>query len=132
MKRILYSLAIIGLLVLAWSWYSAREIHKPVSVDEVSRIRIWGASVITDMATKEETENIIKWFNSASDIRENKGFAGTTPEAGIYIDLKSGRTISIIRSGSDFEVQKGTVTGRTSYWAKQSELRKLLDRLAGQ
>lgn len=81
-------------------------------------------------ATKEEIENITKWFNSATDIRRNRRFAGTTPDAGIIIKLKSGGEISLVRSGEDFEIQRDYGMGTVSYWVKQPDIKKLLDQLA--
>ena len=83
------------------------------------------------MATQEEIYNIVNWFNSASGIRENKDFAGETPDSGIILNEKNGKEFRILRSGKDFEVQRYDELGNNrSYWANQKEIRTLLDELA--
>jgi beta-lactamase regulating signal transducer with metallopeptidase domain len=112
---------------------SGRSVHQPISVGDVSSIEVWGNSTGEgrEKQTKENMEKIISWFNSATDIRENKDFLGSTPGSGIIIHLKSGERIVIINSGTDFEVQRNTDKGRVSYWAKQPEIEILLEKLKG-
>lgn len=130
-----YVVPILGLLSLfmMWKFYNiliSESIHKSVNPEQVFSIELWGEKYVSRTANNEETAKIIEWFNSATDIRENKEFAGTTPEAGIVIKLKSRQTILVIRSGTDFEIQRNDIGKRVSYWAKQSNLRKLLEQLA--
>ncbi len=110
------------------------SIHKPVSVADVSSIRVWGNGLPAGHsgrdATGKEISQIVKWLNESKDIRPNKDFAGTTPDSGIVINLKSGQSILILNSGSDFEVQREDIGKRVSYWAKNPELRDFLAQLA--
>jgi hypothetical protein len=79
------------------------------------------------MADIAEKQNIVKWFNAITDVRENKDFAGTTPESGIIIKLKLGSEIHILKSGEDFEVQRTNILGNhISYLGKQSNIRDIL------
>jgi hypothetical protein len=125
-------LAILAILIaINWKGYTARDLHQPVTMENTARIAIWGSGlreVHTEReTTPQETEKIVKWYNSASDFRENKEFAGPTPEAGAVIFLKDGTRINVIRTGGEetIEIQsKGK-----SYWAKQGEFRQFLDEL---
>lgn len=109
------------------------SLHKKISLTDVSSIRLWGEGIKekTDgrEATGEEMKKIVDWFNQATDIRENKNLAGTTPDAGIFIQLKNGSLINIIRSGSDFEIQRDINGEMVSYWAKQPDIKALLDQM---
>ena len=107
-----------------------KTFHKTISVDEVATVKTWGNSIPNGEEkeeTKEGIEKIVKWFNSITDIRENKELSGSTPESGIIIELKSRNRISVLRSGDQFEIQKDGI----SYWGKQPELNILLENLAG-
>ncbi|KJR44378.1 hypothetical protein UF75_5245 [Desulfosporosinus sp. I2] len=64
-------------------------------------------------------------------VRENKDFAGTTPDSGIIVKEKNGKEFSILRSGKDFEVQRKDALGQIhSHWAIQKEIKTLLDELS--
>jgi len=58
---------------------------------------------------------------------KNKNFAGTTPDSGIVIKLKSGEYISIISSGKDFEIQRNINGEEVSYWGKNKYIKSLLE-----
>lgn len=109
-----------------------RFVHKEIMKEDVTSIVVWGTQVNGHKEIKDPVlfDNIIKWFNGSSDIRENPDFAGTTPEAGIIITLKSGKGISILEGARDFEVQRDDVRGENiSYLAKQKDIAKYLDDL---
>ncbi|MGC7871320.1 hypothetical protein ACPUYX_07270 [Desulfosporosinus sp. SYSU MS00001] len=123
-------LSILGI----WNYFKVSNLHRPLKVEEISSINLWGGHFAGNNrgreATQEEVGDIVDWFNSASDIRENKDFAGETPDSGIVINEKDGEEFSIIRSGRDFEVQRHDKSGRTySYWATQKDIKVLLDKL---
>jgi hypothetical protein len=100
--------------------------HIPINENDVKDITIYGHN--TRIVSNNEKKEIIKWFNSITDIRNNKEFAEKTPEAGIIIDLKSGSRVLILQSGTDFEVQRTDISGKPiSYWGKQPNIRNLLD-----
>jgi hypothetical protein len=91
----------------------------------VEYIKIWG--ITNRMADSNEKQDIIYWFNLTTDVRHNKYFAGTTPESGILIKFKNGSSIHILKSGTDFEVQRTNGTGKLiSYWGKQSNIKYIL------
>jgi|BioPla2DNA2_1021312.scaffolds.fasta_scaffold27136_4 hypothetical protein len=120
---LLISILSIG-LIYYFSTY-ASELHEPINVSDVESIKIWGRT--SRIANSDEKRDIIKWFNSTSNIRENKDFAGTTPDAGIVIKLQTGNEILILKSGTDFEVQRTNSSGvRISYWGEQSNIRNIL------
>ncbi len=109
-----------------------RFVHKEIMKEDVTRIVVWGTQVNGHKEIKNPVlfDNIIKWFNDSSDIRENPDFAGTTPEAGIIITLKSGKGISILEGARDFEVQRDDVRSKNiSYFAKQKDIANYLDDL---
>jgi len=66
-------------------------LHEPINVSDVESVNIWGNT--SEVASSIEKQDIVKWFNSITNIRENKGCAGTTPDAGIIIKLKTGSQI---------------------------------------
>lgn len=129
MKRIIYISMFVLISLLGWfgsSVYSTQSLHKEISVNEVSEIKLWGYDE-ERKASNEEKIKIISWFNNATDIRRNKNFAGSTPYSGIIIQLNSEeKSILISRSGEEFEVQRDGI----SYWAKESNIKQLLDELA--
>jgi hypothetical protein len=120
--------------VQRWHIYSVNSIHTQISISDIECIRISGTAIKGDgkIATEDEMKNIVNWFNSISDIRENKDFQGTTEESIITILLKSKSKISIGRSGRNFEVQRYNKNGkRISYWGKQPDVEKILEEAAG-
>ncbi len=134
MKRVVIILLSLLILVISgWIMYSKinnKPVHSSISNKEVSEITIYGTSGTRKLEDDAMVENIIKWFNQASDIRINKDFAGTTPESGIIIKLKSGRRVSILNSGSDFEIQRDdTRNENISYWARQHDIKRYLGEL---
>ena len=107
------------------------NLHRPIMVENVPHIRLWSVYGVDRLATEQEVINIINWFDSAKDIRENEEFAGTTEDSGIKVEEKNGSKFSIARSGEDFEVQRKDEQGKLrSYWARQKEIKDLLDKLA--
>ncbi|MHB8131128.1 MAG: hypothetical protein ACYDEX_19275 [Mobilitalea sp.] len=101
------------------------KLHEQVNVNDVETINIWGTT--NRVADSVEKQDITNWFNSTTNVRQNKYFAGTTPEAGINIKLKNGSSIHILKSGTDFEVQRTNSSGKfISYWGKQSNIRNVL------
>jgi hypothetical protein len=122
-KIILIAIGAIGLIYYLFT--DIGKLHEPINIGDIDVIEIWGKT--SRIANSEEKKNIIKWFNSITDIRENKDFAGTTPESGITLKLKSGNSILILKSGSDFEIQRSDVLGiNKSYWGKQPNIRDIL------
>lgn len=106
------------------------SIHKSIDKNDVLNVTVYGSKT-TEVKDDVLIDNIIKWFNDASDIRINENFAGTTPAAGIIINLKSKETISILASGSDFEIQRNDANSKNvSYWAKQENIKEYLSTLA--
>ncbi|EPR14275.1 hypothetical protein [Ruminiclostridium papyrosolvens] len=107
-------------------------VHKEIKKEDVLSITSWSAKVNGQTEIKDPVlfDNIIKWFNNSFDIRENPEFAGTTPEAGITIILKSGKGISILEGARDFEVQRNDVRDKNiSYFAKQKDIAEYIDNL---
>jgi hypothetical protein len=119
-------------MLVVWKYVNTTNLHPPVKVESITRITFWGGYNGVDReASEQEVTNIVNWFNSAYDIRENKEFAGTTEESGIKIEGKDGTRFSIGRSGEGFEVQRKDQKGKLrSYWARQKDIKKLLDELA--
>lgn len=127
-KRYTYLIIIIFFLLIVVIHFvsNANKLHTPINENDVKYITIYGHN--TRVVSAYEKKEIIKWFNSITGIRNNKEFAGTTPEAGIIIDLKAGNRILILQSGIDFEVQRTNIAGNPiSYWGKQPNIRNLLD-----
>ncbi len=139
-KLLALSIAAVVILAIAgWKLYSTSTLHRPLNIDEISRITLLGGWVgetgwvsSNREATEQEVKNIVNWFNSADGIRHNRDFAGTTAESSMRVELNNGEKFSIIRSGQDFEVQRKDQRGEPqSYWAKQKEIKNLLNELAG-
>lgn len=129
---------LVGVVVLLLSLFlgmctyvKTSNLHRSIKVEDISSITLWGGYGGYKEATQEEIGKIVNWFNSASGIRENEGFAGETPGSGIILNEKNGEKFSIIRSGKDFEVQRNDRSGKKrSYWAIQKEIKALLNELA--
>ncbi len=124
------------IICLGLFWQSSNRIHRPLNIDNVSNICLWanGDKIgrIQKLSNDKEKKEIVNWFNSVWDIRRNKGFAGETPQSGIVISLKQGKNILILRSGSDFEIQRNDAKNphkTISYWARQQEIKNLLELL---
>ncbi len=89
-------------------------------LEEVKTIVFWGTYRGIKEPIQEEIVRFIEWFNSAYDIRLNKYFAGTTAESTISIVLKSGKRISVSKSGFNFQIQGDDVKNELiAYWVKQ-------------
>lgn len=133
-KSLTIGIVLIVLLLICagiWAYSRSSNLHRPIKVENISSLTLWSGHADQKKATQEEIVSLVNWFNSASDIRENKTFAGETPDSGIVVKEKNGEEISIIRSGKDFEVQRYTKSGKIySYWAIQKEIKTLLDDLA--
>lgn len=120
-------LAIVLAIGVRWH-YQKTCLHQSISLDTVESIALWGERSKAREATKEEQENIVTWFNSAIFREQNTAFAGTTPSAGISIQLKSGKRIDITDTG--LEVFRADVTPENvAYWIIQSDLSELLNKL---
>lgn len=133
MKKIILSAIILIGAYFLWSWLSEKELHQQITVDSVESITFWGGGIgNVKQATNEEIIQMVNWFNSATDIRANKHFAGSTPESGIIIELNSGYGIYIVSSGDNFEIQRNDVKkDNISYWAKEPNIFELLLNLQG-
>gem|GEM_PF-1989426 len=131
MKKVLLSLfafAVIISIALLWHEYTVRDLHHPIDIHDVSRIELICGNY-TRAATTEEKNNIINWFNSATNIRNNEERRGGTPESGIRIELQQGTMIGIWDCEKyDIEVQRWSNLGGKliCYWAKQPEIKQLL------
>jgi len=132
-RKIVIIVVAILLVGVSFFFQEFNRLYTPIDVSKVQKIELWGqqvGEVTRREATNEEVSNIVKWFNSTTDIRENKDFAGETPAAGIVINLKYAPDIRILRSGRDFEVQRVNWLGiNKSYWTRQSDIKRLLDQL---
>jgi len=133
-KLLIFSLVLIAVIMTVFLInFNRIPIHKPISLEEVETIVFFGTYRGIKEPTQEEKVRFVEWFNSAYDIRLNKYFAGTTPESGISIVLKSGKNISVIKSGFNFDIRRNNVKNeRISYWAKQKDIEKLLADLASE
>jgi len=135
LKRIFIGMVLIVCLGLFWQ--SSNRVHWSLNIDQVSEIYLWTEDEkfgrIQKMATDDEKRQIVNWFNSVSNILENKEFAGETSKSGITISLKSSQTvIQVLRSGSEFEIQRVDAKNphkRISYWARQQEIKNLWELL---
>ena len=127
-RLLLISTVLIILFALGTVFYinnNTNTLHESLTINEVESINIWGKTNRT--ADSDEKQYIVNWFNSITDIRKNKDFAGTTPEAGICIKLKNNSFILVLESGKDFEVQRTDKSGKqVSYWGKQPDIRDIL------
>ena len=104
--------------------------HQQIRVEDVSRIILNGFGTGDIDATTQEVENIVTWFNSAYDIRD-ANFVGTTADSIITVVMRNGERFSISHGGKDFEVQRKDRLGiLRSYWARQQDIKQLLDDLA--
>ena len=134
MKRlIIIAVSLIMFLVLQGILYSKlmqKSVHLSIQKEDIADIEVYGSGGTKKIEDVALIDNIIMWFNQLSDIRVNKDFEGTTPESGIIINLKSGKKISILNSGSDFEIQRNDVRPENvSYWGKQQDIKAYLQGL---
>ena len=124
LKILLISILAVGLIYYLFA--NKSKLHEAIDESNVETIIIWD-TMGRRIANSDEKQDIIRWFNSITNIRQNKEFAGTTPEAGIMIELKTGNGIHILASGKDFEVQRTNSSGKhISYWGQQSNIRDVL------
>lgn len=84
-----------------------------------------------DQLSADTFSDMVKWFNSCTDIRPNPDFAGT---AGPLVSIKimhTSKNIMILKSGEDFEIQVHYFDDKkpVSYWAKQDNIKKMLDEI---
>ncbi|NPV71713.1 MAG: hypothetical protein HPY55_13895 [Firmicutes bacterium] len=133
-RRSVAALIVLLLAGLSFNAYLDRSPHRPISARDVVGVRLWrwvpGSGMTETTAAADEAAKIIDWFNSATEIRPNRSFAGTTAECGIRVILTRGRSVLILKSGADFEVQRDYfLFKRVSYWARQDDVRRLLERL---
>jgi hypothetical protein len=130
-KSILLVVIMFLVVLVAWKYVTTSNLYRPIKVENIARITLWGGyNGVNREASEQEVTNIVNWFNSVYDIRENKEFAGTTEESGIKIEEKDGTRFIIGRSGEDFEVQRKDQKGKLrSYWARQKDIKELLDQL---
>lgn len=117
----------IGIFLLA----NPQKLHNPIQEAEVQRAFIH--NTIKDESSVRELKggdltDLVKWFNSASDIRPNPTFKGSVTIVGIKIIFKDDREISILESGKNFEIQVSYPNDKKtiSYWAKQPDIESLL------
>ena len=131
MKNRLYiSVVLAFILIIGVAYYFYKDtIHTPIDIKDVESISILGHT--KKIVTDKETENILGWFNSISNIHPNPNFSGTTDNSSIEILLKSNEKISIYypaKNNQDFEIQRHNKKGKLiSYWGNQSNIRKLLE-----
>ncbi|MCL5046961.1 MAG: hypothetical protein M1598_09325 [Actinobacteria bacterium] len=132
MKRwIVAILSVLVALAVGW-WVLSGTLHVRINPADVKEVRLWGNSIGHQgrPATTEEKAQIIRRFNQGTHPRDNSALAGTTPDAGIQFTFQNGSTLSILRSGTDFEVQDHRAMKARYYWLRQPEIRQLLDELA--
>ncbi|MDQ7092560.1 hypothetical protein REC12_03035 [Desulfosporosinus sp. PR] len=85
-KSLTIGIVLIVLLLICagiWAYSRSSNLHRPIKVENISSLTLWSGHTDEKKATQEEIANLVNWFNSASDIRENKTFAGETPDSGI-------------------------------------------------
>lgn len=108
------------------------NLHNHIDINDVESITINGLGIKNNArnANADEIKTIVNWYNSITDIRENKDGIGTTPDSSIHIQLKYGEKkgkISILQSGTDFEIQRYDEKGnKIIYWGKQPDIKQLL------
>ena len=131
-KQVLYSIIFFIVVFLGLKgcyMLKANSLHKHILINDVQSIVI--RSYSNRIANLEETEDIVKWFNSINNIQGNPDFEGPTNSSSIEIILKSGKKTSILypsRSNQDFEIQRYNEKGKViSYWGKQSDIKKILE-----
>lgn len=131
MKKIIIGLILT--IVLLGYWQFSNRIHRQIQPSDVSEIYIWAASQdlgrIQKIVNDQGKNEMIKWFNSLSDIRFIQSIAGETPQSGINISLKNGKKINVLRFAENFEIQRpnsGTQEN-LSYLASQKNTKEQLE-----
>ncbi len=72
-------------------------------------------------------KEFLQYYNKIGQLVENEEGEGSTATAIIIISLKSGTTINIGNSGTDFEISVKTKSREVKqYWGKQTNIRNLL------
>jgi hypothetical protein len=129
-KKYIAAALLLLLAYFGWTQWESRQLHHSIQASEVSEVSMWGEGVPEHAATTKEVRQLVEWFNASTDIRDNSALSGTTPSAGIRMKLQDGHVIYIFASGSDFEVERDDVNRRVAYWARQPEIKALLQSLA--
>jgi len=132
-KRILIGIVFLTIISLGLVYASPLKHPFPVTIEEVDKVEFHEPGKLnTREATYEEACRIVDWYNSMHSFKANSTLAGTTPNAGISITLKSGGSVGITalgQRGRNLEFQaKGT---EYPYFATQDDLHKLIISIGG-
>lgn len=111
------------------SYYISKYDH--IDLDDVERVCVTIPINENDSLelTAEETEKLLVLYNSAEKVKDRKA-GDTTPEFGIDIHLKTGKTISILAfpfCGHNLEVQHGKYEHR--FFINSNELADYIESL---
>lgn len=105
----------------------------PVAIKDVEKIEFHEPGKLKAReATYEETRQIVEWYNAMHSFKANSTLAGTTPNAGVSITLKSGGSIGITalgQRGRNLEFQAKGI--EYPYFATQDDLYKLILSIGG-
>lgn len=129
MKRGLILLLVTALVIVFVR--NALIVHKPISLSSVESVEVYSkGSRAGQVLSDEEAAQIIRWFNSAYDVKNNPyhGAPGCGTHSSVVVHLKSGQEVSIVsymrvtrgKPGADLEDLKA------DYYFKQPELEQYL------
>lgn len=128
------TLGIIAAVTIWWYYSSSIKHPYPITLDDVAKVELHGAKPENKdrEATSEEAKQIVNWYNSMSSFKANSSLAGTTPNAGIVIILKSGKSIGITGLGQEGRTLEFQAQGmKFPYFATQDDLRNLIGKIGG-
>lgn len=132
-KRILIGIVFLTIIALGIVYALSINHPFPIAIEEVDKVEFHELGKLnTREASYEEASQIVEWYNLMHSFKANSTLAGTTPDAGISIRLKSGVSIGITalgQSGRNLEFQvKGM---KYPYFATQDDLHKLIISIGG-
>jgi hypothetical protein len=132
-KPLLLTVILIALIIVSSKIYykGSSSPHVKIEEEDIAEAIIYdSADNPSKFHTLDQSErtSLVKWFNDCRDIRLNRGFAGRVTIVGINIKMKDCRSMTILNSGNDFEIQvyHPEKNKSVSYWAKQPDIKNLL------
>lgn len=128
------TLGLIAVVAIWWYFNASNKLPYPITLEDVAKVELHGAKPENKdrEATPEEVKQIVDWYSSMRSFKANSTLAGTTPNAGIVIVLKSGKSIGITglgHQGRNLEFHAQSM--KYPYFAIQNDLRNLIGKIGG-
>lgn len=133
-----HSIALIGALAISlptfWMVKLLRKFdaHQPIEMTSVKTIRLFENGSERETA-RDEVQALVAWFNQAVFIQKQEYAQFPPVKNGIRLELTTGEQILIVKrdGDEDFDVLRQKNGNKlVAYWARQSDIQKLLLQLS--